>query len=138
VRASRDVQFTTEALELLSAHSWPGNVRELENVVERLVISCRTDRVSGSEVQTVLGVYGPAASAAAPSTDSPGGQAPAAGGHSVFEQLPSLDELERQYLQYVLDHTKGHRTRTAKILQIDRKRLYRMAQRFGVSFDRVP
>ena len=138
VRASRDVQFTTEALELLSAHSWPGNVRELENVVERLVISCRTDRISGSDVQAVLGVDGPTAvatdAAPADASDTP---VASAGGHSLFEQFPSLEELERQYLQFVLDHTKGHRTRTAKILQIDRKRLYRMAVRFGVSLDRM-
>jgi DNA-binding NtrC family response regulator len=141
VRASRDVQFTTEALELLSAHSWPGNVRELENVVERLVISCRTDRISGSDVQAVLGVDAmPPSGTTIPeaTTDAAGTSASPTGGNSLFEQLPSLDELERQYLQYVLDYTKGHRTRTAKILQIDRKRLYRMAVRFGVSLDRLP
>ena len=141
VRASRDVQFTTEALELLSAYPWPGNVRELENVVERLVISCRTDRVSGSDVQAVLGVdasASPAPADSAATLTATGAHPPPPGGHGIFEQLPSLDELERQYLQYVLDYTKGHRTKTAKIMQIDRKRLYRMAQRHGVSLDRLP
>jgi DNA-binding NtrC family response regulator len=139
-RAHRDVEFTAEALAQLSAHTWPGNVRELENVVERLVISCRTDRVAGSDVQAVVGVNAataPVPATATASTGAPESQT-AASRNGIFEQLPSLDELERQYLQYVLDHTRGHRSRTARILQIDRKRLYRMAQRFGVSLDRVP
>ena len=32
-----------ETLEYLCAHSWPGNVRELENVIERLVVTGRTE-----------------------------------------------------------------------------------------------
>jgi DNA-binding NtrC family response regulator len=40
-RARKEVQITPDAVEQLAAHSWPGNVRELENIVERLVISCR-------------------------------------------------------------------------------------------------
>ncbi|MCC7123393.1 MAG: sigma-54-dependent Fis family transcriptional regulator [Acidobacteria bacterium] len=119
-RARKDVQLTPDAIEQLAAHAWPGNVRELENIVERLVISCRTDRISRVDVQDVIGR----------DTEAPASFA------NIFSQLPSLDELERQYLIHVLDVTKGHRTRTAKILKIDRKRLYRMAARFGISLGR--
>jgi len=38
--------FTPEALACLCAYSWPGNVRELENVIERLVVTGRTELVS--------------------------------------------------------------------------------------------
>jgi len=89
----------------------------------------------------VLGVdasASPAPADSAATLTATGAHPPPPGGHGIFEQLPSLDELERQYLQYVLDYTKGHRTKTAKIMQIDRKRLYRMAQRHGVSLDRLP
>ena len=34
-----------EAIKLLSEYSWPGNVRELENVIERLVVTGRSDTV---------------------------------------------------------------------------------------------
>ena len=35
-----------EALTALSAYSWPGNVRELQNVMERMVVTGRTEVVS--------------------------------------------------------------------------------------------
>jgi transcriptional regulator with PAS, ATPase and Fis domain len=37
--------ISAEANKLLCDYSWPGNVRELENVIERLVVTCRTESV---------------------------------------------------------------------------------------------
>ena len=51
----------------------------------------------------------------------------------MFEGLPTLDELERRYLLHVLDAVNGNRTRAAEALGIDRRTLYRMAERFGLS-----
>ncbi len=34
------------AMEALTEYRWPGNVRELENVIERLVVTCRKEMVS--------------------------------------------------------------------------------------------
>jgi two-component system, NtrC family, response regulator AtoC len=51
----------------------------------------------------------------------------------MFEGLPTLDELERRYLLHVLDAVGGNRTRAAEALGVDRRTLYRMADRFGVS-----
>ena len=52
-----------------------------------------------------------------------------------FADLPSLEELERRYLIYVLDAVAGNRTRAAEVLQIDRRTLYRMAERFKLKLD---
>ena len=49
-----------------------------------------------------------------------------------FSDLPTLDDLERRYLLHVLDAANGNRTRAAEILGIDRRTLYRMAERFGI------
>jgi len=35
-----------QTLDLLTSYSWPGNIRELQNIVERSVIVCETDRFS--------------------------------------------------------------------------------------------
>jgi two-component system, NtrC family, response regulator AtoC len=37
--------ISPDAIRLLSDYAWPGNVRELENVIERLVVTGRTDTV---------------------------------------------------------------------------------------------
>ena len=50
----------------------------------------------------------------------------------LFAGLPSVEEMERRYLLHVLDATGGNRKRSAEILGINRKTLYRMAARFGI------
>ena len=42
------------------------------------------------------------------------------------------DEIDRRYLVHVLEAAGGSRTRAAEILAIDRRTLYRMAERFGM------
>jgi two-component system, NtrC family, response regulator AtoC len=42
--------ISPEALRLLAEYSWPGNVRELENVIERLVVTGRSDVVAAEEL----------------------------------------------------------------------------------------
>ena len=51
---------------------------------------------------------------------------------ALFEDLPSLDELERRYLLYILEVAGGNRTRAAEILGIDRRTLYRMIERYQI------
>jgi formate hydrogenlyase transcriptional activator len=72
-----------EAMEALVRYDWPGNVRELENLIERAVIL--TDgsylRVPFAELQ--------------------------ARGSQARARLRSLEEMERDYIKEVLDHTGG-------------------------------
>jgi DNA-binding NtrC family response regulator len=113
-RAGRAVQFTPAALHALSTYSWPGNVRELENTVERLVLFSRGSSVDVSDLPAVfLG--------AAPEI-----------GERLFAGLPPLDEVERRYLLHVLEAVGGNRTKAADVMGIDRRTLYRMAERFGI------
>jgi DNA-binding NtrC family response regulator len=56
----------------------------------------------------------------------------------MFAGLPTLDELERRYVLHVLEQVKGNRTRAAEVLGIDRRTLYRMAERFGVDLKDEP
>jgi DNA-binding NtrC family response regulator len=51
---------------------------------------------------------------------------------ALFDDLPTLDELERRYLLHVLEVVGGSRTNAAKVMGIDRRTLYRMAERFKV------
>jgi DNA-binding NtrC family response regulator len=120
-RARRQVELSPAALEALAAYEWPGNVRQLENVIERLVLFAR-----GSVIER---------------EDLP---APLSGGRThtlaagLFQDLPTLEELERRYLLHVLDAVGGNRTRAAQVLGIDRRTLYRMAEGFGVNLKGEP
>ena len=43
-------QISPDAIKLLGDYSWPGNVRELENVIERLVVTGRSDVVGAEDL----------------------------------------------------------------------------------------
>ena len=47
----------TDVMSVLASHNWPGNVRELENVIERLVVTARTDVIRVDDLP--LSVRGP-------------------------------------------------------------------------------
>ena len=111
-RRGRTVTITDGAVEALTAYDWPGNVRELENTIERLVVFSR------GEIE--MGDLPPAITAAPPIEER------------LFEGLPTLDELERRYMLHVLESVGGNRSRAAEALGVDRRTLYRMAERFGI------
>jgi DNA-binding NtrC family response regulator len=102
----------------LTNYDWPGNVRELENTIERLVVFSRGE----IEVDDL-----PPAVASAPQLRE-----------QLFDGLPTLDELERRYLLHVLQAVGGNRSRAAEALGIDRRTLYRMAERFGIDLSEEP
>ncbi len=113
-RAQRHVEISAPALAALAAYDWPGNVRELENTVERLVVFSRGTTTDVANLP-------------------PGLRGGTRDLHeSLFQDLPSLDELERRYLRHVLEAVGSNRTRAAEVLGIDRRTLYRMAERFGI------
>src|SRR5262249_19088484 len=47
-------QFTPQAMDVLVNYPWPGNVRELEHAVERLLVTCDSDRVSVENLPFVI------------------------------------------------------------------------------------
>jgi DNA-binding NtrC family response regulator len=55
----------------------------------------------------------------------------------VLERGWSLREIEREYILAVLARTGGHRTRTARILGIDRRTLYRKLRDMEVVAERM-
>jgi DNA-binding NtrC family response regulator len=113
-RAGQKKVLSTEAVDALLRHPWPGNVRELRNTIERLVVSSRGALIEALDLKDTTAAAGPASE------------------NQPFSDLPTLDDLERRYLVYVLDAAKGNRTRAAEILGVDRRTLYRMAERFGI------
>jgi len=112
-----------EAMRDLSAYSWPGNVRELENVIERAITLSQGGRITSDDLPHRIRLEHSGTGTPPLSADDLA---------DLFSGLPSLDELERRYILHVLDATGSNRKRTAEILGINRKTLYRMAARFEV------
>jgi transcriptional regulator with GAF, ATPase, and Fis domain len=102
-----DVRITQEALQKIMRYGFPGNVRELENLIEG-ALALTTDPVIDPGDLLL------------PESASAGG------GTAMFDDFPSLSDLERRYVARVLVHTKGNISKAAKILGVDRKTLYRM------------
>ncbi len=111
-RAGRRIELSPAAISALTAYRWPGNVRELENTIERLVVFSRGSVIDVSDLPF---------KATGPDLHE-----------RLFADLPSLDEIERRYLLHVIEQVGGNRTRAAEVLGIDRRTLYRMAERFSI------
>jgi DNA-binding NtrC family response regulator len=99
---------------VLVSYAWPGNVRELENALEAAVALTRAGVLTPEDLPPKVRAEFHDASRL----------------EDLYANLPSLEELERRYLAHVLRMTRENKTRTAGILGISRKTLYRMAERF--------
>ncbi|MFM9917576.1 MAG: sigma 54-interacting transcriptional regulator [Rhizobacter sp.] len=95
----RDVQgVTRDTMARLVRYEWPGNVRELQNVVERAVVLARGPMLS-------LGDDLLPASRALPTPAKAHDLQAAA--FSENRELGSLEDAERQHIEYVLSQTRG-------------------------------
>jgi two-component system, NtrC family, response regulator AtoC len=111
------------ALHCLVSYSWPGNVRELENIIERAITLNRTGQITPVDFPAKVCGSDTVSVAAKSGADDLA---------ALFAGLPTIDEMERRYLLYVLEATGGNRKRAAEILGINRRTLYRMAERFQI------
>ena len=121
------IALDQKTMQSLTAYSWPGNVRELENVFVRAVTLIQGGVVTMEDL--------PARIRLQPSHDTPPLSADDLA--ELFSGLPNLDEIERRYILYVLEATGNNRKRTAEILGINRKTLYRMAARYEIEFGHI-
>jgi len=112
--ASTQKKWTRPALERLRAHSWPGNVRELRNAVQRAFILADGD--IGPEVLNSL-VAPAAPRSAAPVVAAGDGVVP-------IEVGSTLEDSEKRLILATLEHCKGNKNETARLLGISLKTLY--------------
>jgi two-component system response regulator HydG len=122
VAEARDLkaaQLSPDALDAIMAYDWPGNVRELENALEHAAILARGD------------VIGPEA---LPERITARKAEPLVG--ERVHQNPTLDQVERAYILWVLQNEGGNKTRAAQVLGIDPSTLYRKLSRYDGSAEK--
>jgi len=130
-RIGREINRISEpALESLCRYDWPGNVRELMNVIERALLICKSDEISRIDLPNVVNTRGSDSEQILP--------------HANFnpttwinKTLPDvqkevLDQVERQYLEMVLENTNGRVGQAAQIAGIHPRGLYNKMRRFGL------
>lgn len=94
------------AMAALVRYRWPGNVRELENVVQRALVLAPGNAVTVAELPAEL-------------------RAPAGAPPNLWPDNATLAEVERRWIEHVLQRCGGNRSRAAKLLGIDASTLWR-------------
>jgi DNA-binding NtrC family response regulator len=114
----KGIQIDPEAMELLLDYPWPGNIRELENVLERAVVLCDSDRITANELPFVH-----EASAASPEVPI-----------QIFNGNldDRLADIEKQLLLKAMQEAHGVKTRAARSLGIKTSTLYYKLEKYGL------
>jgi two-component system, NtrC family, response regulator AtoC len=114
--------ISDKAMELLCAYSWPGNIRELENAIEQAVALSYQSVLTPDDLPGAVRNHALAKSF---QSDSQSEQ-------FLFPDTPTLEEVKKRYVLHVLKQNQGNVSRSARVLSIDRRSLYRMLARFKI------
>ncbi len=107
-------RISAEAMERLKAHPWPGNVRELQNAIERAFALAVADTITVDDLPPAL-------------------RQPATPPGASVDEVPTLEESERRLFAAALRKSEGNKNEAARLLGIDRQRLYRKLEKYGLA-----
>ncbi len=131
VNVSTAKRFSNETLSFLLRHRWSGNVRELENTVERAVVLCQSEEITPADM-LIDPSHLPSENKALPLMTSSNYQEEQSA-KGIETPVPHflLDEIVKTHIIKILEFNKGAKDKTAKMLGIDRKTLYRKLNEYG-------
>ncbi|MBU1626653.1 sigma-54 dependent transcriptional regulator [bacterium] len=114
--------FTQKALDCFKNYQWPGNVREIENLIERLIVISKGNRISFKDLPPEIQIE-----------------------EELLPDIPKdevnlLSKTEKQLIEKTIQRTqktsgKWNKAKCARILGISRKLLYKKLQEYGISED---
>jgi len=107
-------EISQEVIDLIMNYDFPGNVRELENIIERGIALSNGKTIEVAHLPEDLRELN----------------------IRTFRKregkMPSLEEQELSYIQWVLREVGGNKTLAAQILGIDRVSLWRKLKKYGL------
>jgi len=107
-------EISQGVIDLIMSYDFPGNVRELENIIERGIALSNGKTIEVAHLPEDLRELS----------------------IRTFRKregkMPSLEEQELSYIQWVLGEVGGNKTLAAQILGIDRVSLWRKLKRYGL------
>jgi two-component system, NtrC family, response regulator HydG len=98
--------FTNEATDMLMNYHYPGNVRELENIVERAIILEKTNMLTPESLPQTIKMF-------PIETSKP-------------DKIKTLEDLNKEYAEQVVNMLGGNKSRAAEVLGISRTSLWRI------------
>jgi DNA-binding NtrC family response regulator len=117
------MELTADAMAALRCYTWPGNIRELRNVLERAALLCEGETIRARDLHFEF---------AAETTDS------TAASDALVDTNLSLSEVERIYIQKVIQQENGRIERAAQRLGVPRSSLYKKIKAMGISVSKTP
>ncbi|QDT03673.1 Transcriptional regulatory protein ZraR [Rubripirellula lacrimiformis] len=106
-------ELDDDARSALESYHWPGNIRQLINVIKRAKILA-DDVITMDDLPEELDV--PTSASSTESVDVEG----------------SLISLQRDHIHEVLGQVSGNKSAAARILGVERRKLYRMMKQHGI------
>ena len=108
-----------EVRALLEGYDWPGNVRELENAVKHAMTFARESVIKLDDLPKKI------ASATPRATPATAREAVPADASRCKSLKAFLREKEKEYLEQILERTRGDKEKAAQALEISLATLYR-------------
>ncbi|MDA1049311.1 MAG: sigma-54 dependent transcriptional regulator [Planctomycetota bacterium] len=112
-------EMEPDAMKTLERYDWPGNVRQLINAIERGKIMAEGNTVRLRDLPREIMTRS--------TTDSP----------TILIETDDLSSIERAKVIEVLRRESGNKTRAAKTLGIDRRKLYRLVEKYDIKANEV-
>lgn len=101
-----------DVIDCFMNYHWPGNIREMENLLERMVLLARENRIRSADLPDEMFLPG-----------DPGGGG--GGGNGLLKEMirEKTESMEREMIESVLNSCGGNVTRASRRLGLSRKAL---------------
>jgi DNA-binding NtrC family response regulator len=111
LRENKILTVSDEVINAFRNYHWPGNVRQLRNIIERAVVLAKGDMITLGELPDELKNVKK---------------------HHEIRTDETLKSLESQAIANALQNCRGNKSKTAKILGISRKALYKRLNEYNI------
>lgn len=120
----RIVGVSDEMMEIFLKYRWPGNVRELENLLVRAAVVAKGQILIRGDFPELV-----------EETSSEAAQEEAPVGRTGDGKLPTLDNIEEQYIRKVIRESGKNKGEICEILGISRPTFERKLEKYGIAFE---
>lgn len=117
------IQVAPNAMAALKRYAWPGNIRELRNVLERAALLSEDGTIHADQLHFEFAAGGRGAGGAL---------------EGMEDANLSLSDVERLYIQRVIQEENGRIERAAQRLGVPRSSLYKKIKAMGILVSKTP